>query len=121
MPILVDNEFDITLNVINFDQALKNFNSNNFKLAANFEGDTTKICIQGLVGCDILQFVRELRVVACMDGPAYQLASGLVPFGNIDQFLYPHQVCKNAGKSLHNYKTIIIILKNVNPLLQISL
>ena len=52
-----------------------------------------------------------------MDGPAYQLASELVPFGNIDQFLYPHQVSKNAGKSLHNYKTIITNIKECKPII----
>ena len=111
MPILIDDEFDINLNVINFEAAHNNFKSNKFKLAANFEENSNSIHLQGLIGCDILQFVRELKVVECMNGPAYQLASGLVPFGNIDQFLYPHQICKYAGKAIHNYKTIISSVK----------
>ena len=78
------------------------------KLAANFEDNYNKIYLQGLIGSDILQFIRELRVINYMNGPAYQLASSLVPFGNIDQFLYPHQISKYARKAIHNYKTIIL-------------
>ena len=84
IPVLVDDEFDITLNVINFEAACNNFKSNKIKLAANFEDNSNKIYLQGLIGSDILQFIRELRVVDCMNGPAYQLASGLVTFDNID-------------------------------------
>ena len=111
MPILVDDKFDINLNVINFEVAHNNFKSNKFKLAANFEDNSNRIHLQGLIGCDILQFIRELRVVDCMHGPAYRIASGLIPFGNIDQFLYPHQICKYAGRAIHNYKTIISNVK----------
>ena len=54
MLVLVDDEFDITLNVFNFEAACNNFKSNKIKLAANFEDNFNKIYLQGLIGSDIL-------------------------------------------------------------------
>ena len=48
----------------------------------------------------------------CMYGSAFRLGSGLVPFGNINHFLYPEQISKIASKIENNYKTIISKVKS---------
>ena len=67
--------------------------------------------IHALVGTDVLQFIRDLSVVKCMYGSVFRLGSGLVPFGNINHFLYPEQISIIASKIENNYKTIVSKIK----------
>ena len=120
LPILVDHGFDIKLNVQHLNLAIQNFKQNNIKLAANFDNVKGVLPVKGLVGSDIVQFLKEMRVVGCMNGSALQLASGLLPQGNIDSFLYPEQISRIVNESppkvkTNNYKTVISKIK-VNPI-----
>ena len=45
-----------------------------------------------LLGVDALQFIGNLNVISCLNGSAFQLSDGLVPYGNVDAFLTPKQI-----------------------------
>ena len=97
----------------NLELAVENFKNLGYKLSAEFESGSEQMPIHALVGTDVLQFIRDLSVVKCMYGSAFRLGSGLVPFGNINNFLYPEQISKIASKIENNYKTIISQVKNL--------
>ena len=80
------------MKVKNLDLAINNFKDLGYKLSANFKSGSDRVPIHALVGTDVLQFIRDLSVVKCMYGSAFRLGSELVPFGNVNQFLYPEQI-----------------------------
>ena len=48
--------------------------------------------VHGIIGVDVLQFLPKFELVPCMNGSAWKVPGGLVPFGNILHFLHPRQV-----------------------------
>ena len=87
---------------------IKNLNDSNYKLAADWEGVVNEIPVHGLVGIDIIQFIKEMRVVGCMNGSALQIGSGLISFGNCNHFLYPEQMRKICeSNTSNNFETIV--------------
>ena len=78
-----------------------------YKLSGKIKNGSDQEPIHALVGTDVLQFIRDLGVVKCMYGSAFWLGSGLVPFGNINHFLYPEQISKISSKIENKYKTIV--------------
>ena len=112
LPILVDDDFQVEMKVKNLDLAVNNFKNLGYKLSAEFMSGSDQVPVHALVGTDVLQFIRDLSVVKCMNGSAFRLGSGIVPFGNINHFLYPYQISKFASKIENNYKTIISQVKN---------
>ena len=110
--ILIDKEFKLDLNVRGLKPAIQNLKDNNLKLAADY--DET---IQGLIGADIIQFIKELKLVQCMHGSAFYVATGIIPFGDTNHFLHPGQVpaeVKNHYSEL-NFKTIVEQLPDISP------
>ena len=105
LPVLVDDQFDIDLNIQGLGKCIQNFKSNQLALNANFDVSSDKVHVHGLIGVDIIQFIKELRVINCMHGSAFQVASGIIPFGNTEHFLYPHQLGQSRVES--NYSTIV--------------
>ena len=79
----------------------------NLKLAAELDG-SNDIRVHGLIGIDFIQFIKPMKVVDCMNGVAYEVAQGLIPFGNVDHFLHKSQIKPviYPPKS-HNYNTIM--------------
>ena len=66
LPILVDNDFEIEMKVKNLDLAINNFKELGYKLSAEFKSGSDRVPIHALVGTDVLQFIRDLRVVKCI-------------------------------------------------------
>ena len=50
------------------------------------EGD--QFDVHGNIGVDVSQFLPEFKMVSCMNGSAWKVPGGLVPFGNILHFFY---------------------------------
>ena len=105
LPVLVDDQFDIDLNVQGLGKSVQNFKRNQLELSANYNLDSDKVHVHGLIGVDIIQFIKELRIINCMHGSAFQVASGIIPFGNTAHFLYPDQLGQSRVES--NYSTIV--------------
>ena len=106
MPILIDNEFDLTYEVEFLTQALENLRQN-YKLADDSLGsNSNSIRIDGILGTDVLQYFSKLELVNCMQGQAFKVNSGLIPFGSIELFLTNEQnrknyECLNANSNLN--------------------
>ena len=90
MPLLLDSAFDIKVRVDNLDPIVENINelNKNLSLLRNKQG---KVDTLGLVCVDIFQFMHSVKLVKCMNGSAWELFSGLAPFGDVNYFLYDHQ------------------------------
>ena len=81
MPVLIDESFNLELNVRGLNVAIKNLNNLNYKLAAEYGENSDRLTLHGLIGSDVLQHL-DFKTVNCMAGKALQINSGLLPFGN---------------------------------------
>ena len=88
MPFLIDESFCVETRVNGLSKAVKNLEKLGYKLAANFDSNSDMLPVEGIVGTDILQFLRELKTVSFMSGVAYEVSSGLIPFGHTSHFLH---------------------------------
>ena len=92
LPFLVDNNLDIKLNVSNLQLALENIKNNGFNLAVPSLGELSEINISALIGVDILQHFHKLEKIKCMHGSAWSTDVGIIPIGNVENFLQSHQI-----------------------------
>ena len=100
--LLVDQQFDISLKVHGLSQAVSNIKSRGFRLAAKYEGGDS-VTIHGLVGVIIIQFIKPNQIINCLNGSAFATSQGIMPFGNVNQFLFPNQITQKVkSKSTHN-------------------
>ena len=93
LPVLIDNEFDISIRVSDLPLAVDNIEMEGFKLAdptIGREGEVIKL--QGLLGVNIIQFITKMEKIRCLNGTAWLLSTGIVPFGNVKHFLKPDQL-----------------------------
>ena len=105
--ILIDKDLNVALNVRGLNESILNIKDKDYNLAANYDEP-----ILGLIGTDLIQFMKELKIVDCMHGSAFSIATGVIPFGDTHHFLYPGQVpigkIKPAAQvATLNFKTII--------------
>lgn len=106
--LLIDSEFDIILK-IELDSIEKNLISLNKRLSfsRNKHGHVDTL---GLICVNIFQFMCSTKLIKCMRGLTWELLSDIVPFGEINHFLYDHQIKPINFKttvSQNNYLTII--------------
>ena len=108
--ILIENDFNVELNVRGLKESLINIKSKGYVLQADLDKP-----ILGLIGTDCLQFIKEFKTVDCMNGSAYSVRNGIMPFGDTTHFLFPGQVPleKHANRVETNFKTIIDRLPSV--------
>ena len=110
---LIDDKFDLSVRAQYLHQALANIKDAGYKLLAEFDqGDT--ISVQGLIGNDIIELLQPLRIIKCLNGSAWELSSGVMPFGRITNFLYPDQIASIVPSNhVDNFNTVIA--NNVCP------
>ena len=110
LQVLIDDSFDIKFDILDLNKALSNFKNLNYKLSADFNNSDI-VSVQGLVGVDIIQFMEPISKIKVMNGTAWKLQSGIVPFGNVCSFLYPKQVTpvrlERGFQESFSYNTII--------------
>ena len=103
---LVDSQFDINFKVKGLGQAMTNMKTRGFRLAAEYEGDS--VTVHGLIGVDIIQYLKPARIVSCFNGSAWELEQGVIPFGNVNNFLYPNQRYQISNNSqVSNFVDIV--------------
>ena len=109
--ILIENNLSIDLNVRGLRESIKNIKDKGYKLQADLDKP-----ILGLIGTDCLQFIKEFKTVDCMNGSAYSVRNGIMPFGDTNHFLFPGQVPleKYSNRVETNFKTIIDKLPSVS-------
>ena len=86
LPVLVDNDFDINLNIDHFGEVKKNLNNLKHKLDFTDNG-SDQVCIHGLIGVDIIQFI-DMKMIKCMNGIAWEFSTGIAPSSNSHYFLH---------------------------------
>ena len=90
--ILAASDFNIKLNVSQLDTAIHNVIKEGYQIAEPSLADNGDLVpILGLVGVDLIQRLPEFSVTTCMLGAAFATSSGLIPFVDISNFLYPGQ------------------------------
>lgn len=126
MPVLIDKKMNLKFEVSDIDVALKNIVQNGFNLAdssLSVNCDNSVIKLGGLLGIDILQFLPTFEKVNCMRGSAFLVTDGIIPYGNVDHFLYYDQVsqyappvndCTNNNKILQSDINICLHIEEVN-------
>lgn len=62
---------------------MKNPNRLNYKLATNFKGGKSFIPIHGLPDWDLIQYMGHMQMIECMNGFAWQITEGIIPFGSV--------------------------------------
>ena len=108
---LVDKEFDINFAIQGLGQAVSNIKSKGYRLAAEYEsGDS--VTVHGLIGVDIIQHIKPNQVIKCLNGSAFATNMGIIPFGNVNQFLYENQISSVrvnscANQTHNNFSNII--------------
>lgn len=110
IPVLIDDGFSMQFEFASFGQVKSNLNELKHRLAFSNEKQSDSITIQGILGVDIFQFMEGSRIIKCMNGQAWDLPQGIAPFGNVQHFLYPHQVSPvrcGISKTIVNYHTTI--------------
>ena len=117
LPVLIDDNLNIEFTINDFRFALQNFKKLGINLAADYP-DSDQIVVNGLIGCDLLQFMGPIKMVRIMNGSAWQMPSGICPFGNILGFLHDNQITPvNYSKCNLNYKDVISQYASINTTL----
>ena len=94
MPMLIDDDFKLEMNVRGLNVAVNNLKKLNYQLAAKFDESSNHIPLEGLIGNDILQHF-DFKTVKSMASCAIEIPSGLIPFGNSEHFF----VSRTSGKT----------------------
>ncbi len=94
LPALLDDNFNIEFKVPCLDLAVKNIHKAGFNLNDNSLVNSGKesVKLDGLLGVDFIQFFGKIKMIKCLNGTAFETDKGIIPFGNIDQFLKPNQI-----------------------------
>ena len=103
LPMLFDADFSIDMNVPKLSLAVSNIRSENQILAdSSFSPDSDNICLDGLIGIDILQFFPDMISRRFMNAKAWEVDGMVIPYGNVEGFLYPNQICPPPCKTANN-------------------
>ena len=90
--ILAAADFNIKLNVSQLDTAVHNILKEGYHLAEpSLADDGEQVPILGLAGLDLIQRFPDFALTSCMLGAAFSTSLGLIPLGNILNFLVPGQ------------------------------
>ena len=94
LPLLIDDKFKLSFSVNNLKLALNNIVDGGYPLADKSILMCTNdyLHLDGLIGVDLIQFLPELKLERCLNGACFTVADGIIPFGNIDNFLNPKQL-----------------------------
>ncbi|CAL4096798.1 unnamed protein product, partial [Meganyctiphanes norvegica] len=85
LPIFIDKNFELDLEVRGLKQLILNLKSQNIPLGADYSSNSDKVQIDGLIGSDLIQFI-QFSTVPCMHGQALCIENKLSPFGNSAHF-----------------------------------
>ena len=99
LPFLVHDSFNLNFSIDGLTSACKNIGSK-FNLIESFDSD--EILLEGLLGVDCIQYLQQCNLITCLGGKAFELHNGVIPFGNIDGFLYSNQLARKYSKATYN-------------------
>jgi len=89
LPFLVNDDFNLQFTIEGLKVAHENVGKK-FKLMEKLRKD--EIYLDGLLGVDAIQCFTKCEIISCLGGTALKFSSGIVPFGNVDNFLTNEQL-----------------------------
>ena len=104
VPFLVDKDLDLEFQVTGLPTTVQRFKTRGIKLAADFSsvrGDS--ICVQGLIGVDVMKYIGIMRLTSFMNKAAFEFPQGVVSFGSVLDFRYPEAEVRDSVVSGINY------------------
>ena len=78
--------FDIDLNILGLSKAVKNLKWNNYNLVADYDETCDRVHAHELIEVDVIQFNKELKLIDCMHGSTFQVATCRIPFCKTNYF-----------------------------------
>ena len=81
LPVLIDDEFDMNLRFDNFKSIKNNLLNLNYKLA--FLHEKNDIRVHGLLGIDVIQFMKNIKMGDSMKGSAWEFPTDIFPLGSV--------------------------------------
>ena len=91
LPILIDSDFKINIEVRGLTNVISNFKFFKVPLAAEYGDAYDSVVVNGLIGTDLLQHIN-FSTSKFMNGSVLRVDTGFIPFGNSEHFLYPNQL-----------------------------
>ena len=95
MQFLISRDFDISYSIDGLKMAFDNISAHH-KMADVCHQD--EIHLEGLIGVDGIQLIRNFAFVPLLGGIGIRLSSGVVPIGNVDSFLNSAQLEEKYSK-----------------------
>ena len=69
-------------------ELVKDIEAAGYRLAADLSKTSgSEIIVEGLVGMDVMQFLKPIQQINCMRGTAWKISSRVMPVGSVDHFL----------------------------------
>ena len=99
IPFLVHDDFNLNFTIDSLTEAFNNISNKHMTIE---HYDSNEVRLQGLLGVDCLQYLQQCNIVPCLGGKAFDLKNGIVPFGNIDSFLFSNQLAKKYAQTVSN-------------------
>jgi hypothetical protein len=94
LPFLIDEDFNLKFEVSNLNDAINNLECEKLADIAFDNNSTNVVELEGLLGVDAIQFFKEFSMMKCMEGSAFKYAGGLIPFGNVENFITKSQIAE---------------------------
>jgi len=91
---LIDKKFSLEVSVNGLDDAINTLRGE-FPLAdsAFLAAGSQETCkLDGLLGVDAIQFFTNFSLISCRRGAAFQYTGGIIPFGQVENFLSKQQI-----------------------------
>ena len=116
LPFLIDTKFDLKFRISALPTAMENI-SEHFKLAdEEISNRNDVIKLDGLLGIDAIRHFKQFETVTCLKGKAFSISNGIIPFGDIEDFLTIEQMktihSQREEKSENNIETSLNFLLN---------
>ena len=108
MPLLIDENLSLKFEVSGINLALQNLNKLGLKLADsdfNVNSDNSVFHMHSLIGADVLQFFPSFSLQKCMNGSCFEFENKIIPFGNVEHFLYKDQLRELHKQNIIKNKT----------------
>ena len=109
LPVLVDDDFGIKFKFDNYKNVLLILRDLNYNLT--FANSHEKVIhVHSLVGVDVMQFMKNVKIMNYMKKSAWMFPCSIAPFENSQRFLHENQIKPVGRKSVeppeNNYHTI---------------
>lgn len=87
-PVLEAYTLDMSVYLTNINLLLDSFKEASSSFVWRFHSDSDLMSFNEIIGLDFIRHFDSLQLVPCLQGWAFSMPDGLVPFGEVDSFFY---------------------------------